>query len=308
MKAAKRPRVTPSVHRVLLIVKRSEYTSLSSGRTKKDARLRKLLDSEHASVARIVPAHEEHAQSVRIVRTELRARGLDVVERDTAPQRPVRGFDLVVSVGGDGTLLEASHAVGGSTMLLGVNSAPAFSVGFLTGCRAPTFASTIDALLAGRLKPLEVQRLQVKIGRRVIPEPVLNDVLFCADNPAVTTRYRLVSPEGEELHRSSGVWVSTPAGSTAALRSAGGPTLSLVARQLAFVVREPYAPPGMGVLQTMGVLEEDDHLDLECMTHAASVFLDGHHRRYSVRFGETVRFSLASKPLQLVRRRNARGE
>jgi NAD+ kinase len=289
------------IKRALLIIKRSELRSLSRGRSRHNLRMRKLLDEEHTSVARLMPAHEDHMASVNLVRDELTKRGIAYVERDTAPDRPVRGFDLLVSVGGDGTLLEASHAVRDGTIVLGVNSAPAFSVGFLTGCRAPTFASTIEALSMGTLKPQEVQRLQVKIGRRLTREPVLNDVLFTADNPAVTTRYRLVTPEGEELQRSSGVWISTPAGSTAALRSAGGPTLSLTAKQLAFVVREPYAPPGTGVLLTSGVLERRETLVIECRTENASVFLDGHHRRYSVPFGDSVSFSLHPIPLRLVR-------
>jgi NAD+ kinase len=289
------------IRRALLIIKRTAYSSLSKGRTRGDARMRKLLSEHHESVVRILPAHEEHVASVRLVRHELLQRNIETVERDDAPLRPVHGFDLLVSVGGDGTLLEASHAVRGNTMVLGVNSAPAFSVGFLTGCRAPTFAATLDALMSGKLKPLEIQRLEVKIGKRVISQPVLNDVLFSADNPAITTRYRLISPDGEEVQRSSGVWISTPAGSTAALRSAGGPTLSLTAMQFAFVVREPYAPPGAGVQLTSGVLERHPKLTLECRIPAASVYLDGHHRRYAIPFGDMVTFSLHAKPLRLVR-------
>jgi NAD+ kinase len=293
------------IKRVLMIVKRTEFAAITKSRSRRNVRVKKLIDDDHSSASRILPAHEEHMASVRNIRESLRARGLEVVERDRAPQRPVRGFDLVVTVGGDGTLLEVSHAVGEGTMLLGVNSAPAFSVGYLTGCRAPTFAPTLEALLSGELKPIDVQRLQVRVGKRVIPEPVLNDILFCADNPAVTTRYRLISPDGEEVHRSSGVWVSTPAGSTAALRSAGGPTLSLTAKQFAFAVREPYAPPGTGLQMTMGVLEPGERLVIECMTPAASIYLDGHHRRYSVPFGENTTFSLTAKPLKLVRLKTA---
>jgi NAD+ kinase len=289
--------------RALLIVKRSELDTITHGHSGGDVRKRRLLVADHAAVSRIVPAHEEHMTSVHIVRDELKRRGILISERDTAPDRPLRGFDLIVTVGGDGTLLEASHAVRDNTVVLGVNSAPAFSVGFLTGCRAPTFASTLEALASRALKPLEVQRLQVKIGRRVLKEPVLNDVLFTADNPALTTRYRVITPEGEELQRSSGIWIATPAGSTAALRSAGGPTLSLTARQLAFVVREPYAPPGTGVIMTSGVLERRETLLVESRTDAASIYLDGHHRKYSVPFGEAVSFSLHPKPLRLVRRK-----
>lgn len=289
------------IRRVLLIVRRTEFADLAKGPSRRDARIRKLLASNHASVSRIQPAHAEHLSSVKLVRRELRARKIDVVERETPPERQVRGFDLVVSIGGDGTLLEASHAVHGKTPLLGVNSAPAFSVGFLTGCRAPTFASTLESLIEDRLTAVEVQRLKVRIGKIAVPEPVLNDALFCEDNPAVTTRYRLISPDGEEVQRSSGIWVAAPAGSTAATRSAGGPTLTLTAKQFVFVVREPYAPPGAGVQLTSGVLDRNERLVVECRSHKASVFLDGHHRRYTIPFGERVSFTLQAKPLRLVR-------
>jgi hypothetical protein len=70
---------------------------------------------------------------------------------------------------------------------------------------------------------------------------------------------------------------------------------------LAFVVREPYAPPGTGVLLTSGVLERRETLVVECRTEKASIYLDGHHRRYSVPFGDAVAFSLHPNPLRLVR-------
>ena len=50
----------------------------------------------------------------------------------TAP--PARKPDLVVTIGGDGTLLAASHAIG-DTPILGINSAPDFSVGFFCSGR-----------------------------------------------------------------------------------------------------------------------------------------------------------------------------
>lgn len=289
------------IRRVLLVVKKTAYSILSEGRSKGDARMRRLLAQHHGSVARIRPAHEEHSASVRLVRRELRARGIDVVERTRPPRTPVNGCDLVVSVGGDGTLLDVSHALKKGIPLLGVNSAPAFSVGFLTGCRAPTFAATLDALIASQVSPLIVERLQVRIGKRTLPEPVLNDVLFCADNPAVTTRYRLMIPKQEELQRSSGLWIATPAGTTAALRSAGGPPLPLTARAFAYIVREPYAPLGSSVRLEGGVLKRGERLLVECRIAEASIFLDGSHRRYSVPFGETVAFSLHEQPLRLVR-------
>lgn len=289
------------IRRVLAVMKTSAFDRLGKQRSKGAARMRRLLAEEDTSVSRIEPAHEEHERSVERVRRVLAARGAQVTERRAPPERPVRGYDLVISVGGDGTLLGVSHAIRDATPVLGVNSAPAFSVGFLTGATAESLDRTLDALASDRLRPVKIQRLRVRVGARTIAGPVLNDVLFCADNPAVMTRYNLSWPFGSELQRSSGVWIATPAGSTSAISSAGGPTLPLTAKQFAFLVREPYVPPGSAVRLRVAVLDASHTLALECRIDQASVFLDGSHRRYPVPFGETVRLTLHPQPLRLVR-------
>ena len=238
--------------KALLIAKKTSLTTLRNTRARDAREFKKLLEAGHASVKSFERAHDAHSESLKLVRRELRARGIKFTERTSPPSKPISGVDLVICVGGDGTLLRASHAVRRQTPVLGVNSAPAYSVGFLTCCRAPTFARRLDELAEDLIEPLHVHRLSVKIGRKKIPEPVLNDVLFCHENPAVTTRYRLITPEGEEHQRSSGMWIATPAGSTAALRSAGGQALHLTDTSFAYVVREPYAPPGSQVALLSG--------------------------------------------------------
>lgn len=291
------------IRRALVIVKQTALSKIDRGRSRGVTRMRKLMAEEDQSVDRIQPAHDEHLASLIRVRAELRKRKIDFVERTRLPERRIRGYDLVITVGGDGTLLSASHAVRSSIPIFGVNSAPSFSVGFLTGATAEQFGPMLSHLARGSMQPLIVQRLRVRLGQRTIAAPVLNDVLFCADNPAVMTRYRLTWPDGEELQRSSGVWISTPAGSTSALASAGGPALPLAAKQFAFFVREPYSPPGSSVRLRTAVLSEKGTLSIECRILDASVFLDGSHRRFPVPFGETVSFGLHPQPLRLVRRK-----
>ena len=83
--------------------------------------------------------------------------------------------------------------------------------------------------------------------------------------------------------------------------------LPLTARQFAFYVREPYAPPGRSIRVRSAVLTHEDELAIECRTEDASVFLDGSHWRTPVPFGQTVRFSLHPQPLHLIRGRSASG-
>ena len=288
------------VRKALLLVKRTPYARLRRGKKSAETKMRRLLEDGHRSMAAVAPAHEAHIESERLVKRELADRGIETSEHANPSRKRMTDVDLVITIGGDGTLLRASHAVRDDTPVLGVNSAPAFSVGFLTCCRAPTFAQMLDDLIADRIRPAVVHRLQVRIGRRSVPVPVLNDVLFCHDNPATTTRYRLVVPDGDEDQKSSGVWIAAPAGTTAALRSAGGEPIPVTDRRFAYVVREPYAPPGSSVRHRGGVLEHDETLAIECRVAPASVFLDGSHRRFSVPFGQNVTCRLHDRPLQLV--------
>ena len=291
------------VRRALLIIKQTQYALAQKGKARNARVVRRLIEEGHGSVASYERSHDEHIQSVRQVRKELRARGIDFVESRGLNPKPRSDVDLVISIGGDGTLLSASHSVRRKNLVvLGVNSAPAFSVGFLCCCRAPTFGRKLDDLLGGRTVPIEVARLKVRIGKKNVPEPVLNDALFCHDNPAVTSRYRLKTPDGAEGQRSSGVWISTAARSTAALRSAGGEGLELTDRRFAYVVREPYAAPGSTVRFAGGILGPDEQLIIESKVADASVFIDGSHSRYKVGFGERVSFARHRSPLMLVAR------
>lgn len=288
------------VGRALVIIKRTALSRLENAPDAGSRRMMDLMRHSDDSVQGIRAGHLEHVASVEQVRETLRTMGIEYRETKELPKRPIRGYDLVIPVGGDGTALSVSHEIRDDTPMMAVNSAPSFSVGYLAGANALTFERHMRAYLSGHLRPLVVQRLQVRIGRFRVPSPVLNDALFCANNPALMTRYKLKWPDGEELQRSSGVWVSTPAGSTGALASAGGPILPLTARQFAFLAREPYSPPGTAVRLKSAVLVKEDRLEIECRIHEASVFVDGSHHVHAVPFGETVSFTLHEKPLHLV--------
>lgn len=284
-----------------MAVKRTAFARLTREGTEQAHRMLSLVEHDAPSVHGLKASHDEHQRSLAQVRRILAARDIEVVERSKLPSRPIQGYDLIVAVGGDGMVLGLSHAVRDATPVLGINSAPSFSVGYLSGCRSDNLAETLDRIEAGQNRPVEVQRLQITLGRRVLPEPVLNDALFCADHPALICKYRLEWPDGAEVQRSSGIWISTPAGSTSALASAGGPILPLTTRQFAFLVREPYAPPGESVRLRSAVLAQDHSLSVECRTVDASVFVDGSHRRYPVPFGEVVKFELHPQALRLFR-------
>src|SRR5205807_2057876 len=96
------------------------------------------------------------------------------------PRSRIHGtYDLVVTVGGDGTLLSVSHQVGPGVPVLGVNSAPDHSVGFFCAAKKGTIHKTLRAALDGTLKKVELTRMRVDVNGERIHGRVLNEELFC---------------------------------------------------------------------------------------------------------------------------------
>lgn len=241
----------------------------------------------------LIAADVEHERTVATVRESLRARSVDFTEvvpdRATAPQlSSVGAADLVLSIGGDGTFLSTSHYVS-SGAILGVNSAPKDSVGHFCAARRVDVGRFLDEILAGRLRPVRLLRLQLELDGRRVAAPVLNDVLVVHSCPAATTRYLLRVGGRSEKHRSSGLWVSTPAGSSAGIRSAGGRLMPAGSRRFQYRVRELYREPGRSYRLAAGFVLGDDVLEVTSAMSDGRIFVDGSRSEIAFPFGTTAR-------------------
>lgn len=280
--------------RVLVIYKRTDLQRYGRG-----ARVRRLVDEGDATVAPMRPAHEQHIASLERARAYLKKVGVQALFRHRFPS-PTGQWDLVVTLGGDGTLLWASHRVGSDVPMVAINSAPDHSVGNFCAGEPGDIEGTLEQALASELKPTKLTRMQVDIDGETFTTRVLNDILFCHRCPAATTRYLIRHGELEEPHTSSGVWVGPAAGSTAAIRSAGGKRLPIGSRRIQYVVREPYLAPGTSYQLSRGLLEPDEELVLRSMTRDALVYADGQHRRHIVGIGSELRLLRSKEPLTLL--------
>ncbi len=214
-------------------------------------------------------------------------------------QDPYRAFgmgkaEIVVVVGGDGTFLAASHSVPRGVPMLGVNSDPASSRGFFCAATKDTFKAEMEDALAGRPGEAEILRMGVSVNGEVRSMRVLNEALLCHVHPAATTRFSMnfsdCEVEGWEKHVSSGAWIGTPAGSTGALRSAGGDVLPLEDRSLQFVSREPIQGQTRKIVSPHG-------MSAMVKNDEAAVYMDGPYKQASVRLGDVVRFFLSGETL-----------
>lgn len=291
--------------RVLVLVKRTSYKKWVE--QEHDPRVEGLLASQDPTVGRLLSGHRAHEETVEEVRAALGAIGIDATYNENPRSAVIASdkYDLVVTVGGDGTLLAASHQVGADTPILGVNSAPNHSVGFFCAAKKGSVKATVTAALDGKLRRVSLTRMRLELNDVCVHKRVLNEVLFCHSSPAATSRYilRVTKPDGsheEEDQKSSGLWVGPAAGSTAAQRSAGGKVLPLSSTRIQYVVREPYAPFGDKMRLTLGLVEDGGHLTLRSKMRSAKIFVDGELTSYDVTVGDVVRMRRSEEPLTVL--------
>jgi len=288
---------------VVVVAKRTAYAEHVLERH--DPHAIRLLEAGDASVARWLQAHSDHEHALTQVLEALGRRSLSHTVVPARSAFDASGVKLVLTVGGDGTLLSASHHVG-SCPILGVNSSPSHSRGFFCAARAESVDEMLGQALGAKLPQVCLARMQVSVSGRLCSKRVLNEALFCHSVPAATSRYIIEFQGNAEEQRSSGIWVGTAAGSTAALHSAGGEVLPLSSHALQLVVREPYIVPSGSYQFQKLIAQPGEVIAVRNKMHDAQLFLDGPFARFDVALGAVVQFSVSDEPLTLLGLNGAR--
>jgi NAD+ kinase len=290
---------------VVVVAKSSGYRRYVEVR--RDSLTLQLLAARDPTVASLRGSHDEHEATLERVLHTLRDLGTRM-HILSVPDQPfdTRGVDLVVTVGGDGTLLGASHHVDARTPIVGVNSAPSTSVGFFCALKGQSVRSGLQRALSGKLPFLDLTRMEVRINGHVASRRVLNDALFCHASPAATSRYLVQIGDVVEEQKSSGFWIGPAAGSTAAQHSAGGKVLPLGSHDLQFVVREPFLFTGK-LRFAHALVPPGAHVTVFNKMREARLFLDGPHTAINVGLGDRLRFSRSPETLRVLGLSRRRG-
>lgn len=214
----------------------------------------------------------------------LSAQGVEVGESEP---------DLVVSLGGDGTMLRAAQdAHAADAPLLGVNLG---TLGYLTEVDAGEERTALEKIFAGSFSLEERMMLDCRaVGQAYVG---LNEVLV-----ERSSRHRLVRLGvrigGESLaeFNADGVIVATPTGSTAYALSAGGPIVSPRAECMVLVPVSPHL-----IFTRPFVITPDETVEITVdADRGASLTLDGALGR-DLPAGSTVTVCRHPRPLRLVR-------
>jgi NAD+ kinase len=150
------------------------------------------------------------------------AAGWELVAED--PALAARA-DLVVVLGGDGTLIHAARLLQGrSVPILGVNLG---SLGFMTEIPRDELWQTLEDVLQGRFRTESRLKLSCRLWRKgqvIVEDEILNDVVISKGALARIADYEmLIDGQYVTTYKADGLIISTPTGSTAYALSAGGP-------------------------------------------------------------------------------------
>ncbi|HUH11794.1 MAG TPA: hypothetical protein VMK65_01735 [Longimicrobiales bacterium] len=238
-----------------------------------------------------------------------------VLARELVPTYGFGERDLVVTVGQDGLVANTAKYVGGQP-IVAVNPDPERIDGVLLPFTASQARAAVEATIEERAPVREVTLAEAVLadGQRLL---AFND-FFIGARTHVSARYRIRAGESWEPHSSSGVLVSTGAGSTGWISSvfnmaagvtafaggvpASGYGMAWEDPRLLFAVREPFVSRTSSATVTAGWIEEGEALDIESLMPSGGViFSDGMEADF-LRFdsGARVRLGAASRRARLV--------
>ena len=237
-----------------------------------------------------VSEHDAYHRSLETVRRAVET-GLkiQVMDRALVPTYLFSKHDVVVALGQDGLVANTAKYAGGSP-ILGVNPDPQRFDGVLLPFAPDTVRLHLERTLAcrSRIRALTLAEAVLKDGQRLL---AFND-LFLGAQSHVSARYHIAYGAASEDHSSSGIIVSTGAGSTGWLSSIFNQTSGILAflghepvspvrlewedDHLAFVVREPFLSRHSRVSIVTGLIGSHSPLTVEShMPVGGVVFSDG---------------------------------
>ncbi|MDP2750089.1 MAG: NAD(+)/NADH kinase [Nanoarchaeota archaeon] len=270
---------SPYLKKVLVVYKKSVFELYEKS---SDKPVVKFIKNNDEDAIRIRKSDAIQKKTLKKVISSLEKYSInhDIVYRgDLEQTRNIDSYSIIISVGGDGTLIEVSHYVNSSNNIpiLGINSDPSphGSTGFYCCCDADKFEGFLEKIDEQKIS--EIGRMSLQINKTLLPEQVLNDILLAHTNPAAISRYRI----GEKNYKGSGMLICTPAGSTGFMREEQGEIMDLNSKMFQYILRSKRnAKP-----------EFAEKIKITSLTRQGKIFVDGQHLIYDFSIGNNLEIS-----------------
>ena len=241
---------------------------------------------------------------------------LQVIDRSFLPNFVFGPKDVVMTLGQDGLVVNTAKYLNGQP-IIAVNPDPERFDGILLPFQISTLSQAVNNLLKGspRIRNITMGKVELNDGQSLF---AFND-FFVGAKSHISARYTIKYQGRQEHHSSSGVVISTPAGSTGWMSSlfnmakgiasfkgfniAIDPTrLDWDERRLIFIVREPFRSKWSGADLVAGEISEQNKIILEShMAESGVIFSDGMESDFlEFNSGTTATIGLADKMTRLV--------
>jgi NAD kinase len=243
-----------------------------------------------------------------------------IIDRSFLPTFTFDASDLVVTLGNNGLVVNAAKYVE-DRPILGVNADPEREEGIVATFEADEVKGILEAVLSNQMKIRHVTMAEAKTndGQRLLG---FND-LFIGHRSHVSARYKIEFGGRIEDQSSSGIIVSTGAGSTGWMKSVVGGSVGIVQSafsrasvlptgfdtrfdwsddRLVFMVREPWPSRSSQAGIVFGTVARDKHLQITShMPEGGVIFSDGIEQD-AIQFtsGTVVKVGIAQKKAALI--------
>ena len=203
-------------------------------------------------------------------------------------------FDVILAVGGDGTILRAFQIAEGD--LLGINSG---SLGFLAELMGDEVEAYLPKILSGNYRVESRMRIRVTVDGLRLPDCLNEAVVHTAHVSKIRAFEIRVDGKVVQRVRADGIIVATPTGSTSYSLSVGGPIVDPRLSATIVTAIAPFAPYFRPI-----VFPPDSRVRVglakpkECI-----LVLDG-QREVPLKGTETLEFTTSEKPARFVRFRD----
>ena len=217
--------------------------------------------------------------------------------KNTLSKSELKNIDIVIAIGGDGTVLSASHYLIDKP-LLAVNSSPETSVGALTTITTSQLPDKLEDIKNKKFKIENLERIEVSINNVNLEPLALNDVFIGSEKPYHPSKYEIIFKNKKEKQISSGLIFSTGTGSTAWFQSAGGKPFSSQSKFIKMIVREPYQSKLLR--QSLLNCEINEKEEIKIIPSTQSILAIDSIREFSLKPDDIVKIKISSHPLKKI--------